>query len=158
MYVIPPRLTTVHQSFCTSQIWWTKISWISSRSENTGRCISCYHPTCWWLTLLLLTSLTVSTPPGGFCAQFNPVCVGLRLSSQEIRSSAWERNPPCVALSVITLQIYVMKSGKQKQHLSSFLSMFILQEKNKSWHLITWNSLYIERFANSQSKVYWIAA
>lgn len=65
--MVPGRLIAVHL-FCTSQIWWTKISWISSRSGSTGRCISCYHPTCWWLTPLLLTSLTVSIPLSGLSA------------------------------------------------------------------------------------------
>lgn len=60
--------------FCTSQIWWTKISWISSRSGNTERCISCYHPTCWWLTPLPLTSLTVSILLGSLLA--HAVCLG----------------------------------------------------------------------------------
>lgn len=61
-YVICNAISSfiIHLSFCTSQIWWTKISWISSRSGNTARCISCYHPTCWWLTPLLLNSWTVS--------------------------------------------------------------------------------------------------
>lgn len=44
-----------------------------------------------------------------------------------------------------------------KAGLDPLPSMFILQ-KNKSSHLTTSNSLYIERFANSKSKAYWIAA
>lgn len=74
-HIIPKRLIIIHLSFCTSQIWWTKISWISSRSGNTGRCISCYHPTCWWMTPLLLTSLTVSILPGGLSAHVWPLSV-----------------------------------------------------------------------------------
>lgn len=82
------RFTVVSHFFSTSQIWLTKISWISSRSGNTGRCISCYHPTCWWLTPLLLTSLTVSTTINcPFCSENSvcvfkksPVCLGEALS------------------------------------------------------------------------------
>lgn len=76
------RLTIVHVSFCTSQIWWTKISWISSRSGNTERCISCYHPICWWLTPLLLTSLTVSTLLGALADLFLSAS---RLLYQEVK-------------------------------------------------------------------------
>lgn len=132
------RLTILHQSFCTSQIWWTKISWISSRSGNTGRCISCYHPTCWWLTPLLLTSLTVSILLSGLSAHVcHQDCFCMSLEYQKIKSSACERNTVYISVSVIMLKILQSDAClKYKSNTwlllsvftSFFLSMFVLKK------------------------------
>lgn len=152
MYDIPPkRLTIVHQSFCTSQIWWTKISWISSRSENTGRCISCYHPTCWWLTPLLLTSLTVSILLAGVSAHVWPKFVSVCVYNIRRSKVLHSREILCAYQSVLWCSkscVIWCFSEIQKQHLKLF-----------SEHVAPRSSLfiYIEHFAELLSKVYWIA-